>query len=417
MKKRFQWDITYLQWGITAFAVILCGIVVYFIFERWTTTASQLKKITNAFSPVVYGLMFAYLLGKIKAFIELKLVYPVVNRFFKRISAKKRITSSRGISIILTIGLTLFVIIGGAIHILPQLVGSLQLLTDSIPYYHEIVNEWLINTFADNASITRASIIIAENIIGRLANWIDVALLSTVESVTTSIIEGAVALMRLVSSIAVGFVISLYMMYNKELFIAQIKKTVVSLFSPELANSLIKSGTLLDRKVGSFITARLIDAVIIGLLFYLFNIVAKMPYPLLIAVICGVMNIIPFFGPFIGGIPSAVLILLINPQKSLIFAAFVVIIQMLDASVIYPKIQGNSLGLSGFWIISSLMVGGELFGFRGILLAVPAVAFLYTVFQEIVANRLQLRGLPVDTEDYMIYKTTKEDIRYDSHLY
>ena len=416
LKKKFQWDITYLQWGITAFGVVFCGLVVYFVFDRWTSASSFVEKVANAFSPVIYGLMFAYLLGKIKKFLEISFIFPAVNRVFKKASVVKKRNVARSISIVVTITITFFFVIGGALLVLHQLVTSLQLLVDTMPDNLAMISKWLIEHLDENTIFADTAIIVAENIIGRFVHWIDVALLSPAESIAASIIDGAVTLMRLATNIAVGFVISLYMMYNNERFAAQFKKIAYGLFDTDPANRIIRNFTRLDEKFGSFITARLIDAVVIGVLCYIFNIIARMPYPMLIAVIIGITNIIPFFGPYIGGVPSAALILLIDPIKSIVFGLFIVVIQMLDGNVIYPKIQGNSFGLSGVWIVSSLMVGGGLFGFVGILLSVPVVAFVYTVFKEMVANRLRERGLPVDTEDYLIYKT-KDDSRYDSHLY
>jgi len=416
LKKKFQWDITYLQWGITALGVITCAVVVYFVFDRWSSTAQTFYKIADAFSPVIYGLLFAYLLGKIKVFLEVKFVYPMVNRIFKKAQIMRKRHIARYISIIITITLTFFCVIGGILLVLPQLVNSLQLLVDSMPEYSKMIADWISSMFTDNVVMHDTMVIIADNIIGRFTNWIEVSLLSPAESIAANIIDGAVALMRLATNIAVGFVISLYTMYNNERFTAQVKKTIYGLFDTDPANRIIRNITRLDEKFGSFITARLIDAVVIGVLAYIFNIVAGMPYPLLIAVIIGITNIIPFFGPFIGGVPSAALILLIDPVKAIIFGLFIVILQMLDGNVIYPKIQGSSFGLSGFWIVSALMVGGGLFGFPGILLSVPVVAFVYTVFKEMVQNRLRDRSLPTETEDYMIYRTTESTIN-NSHLY
>ena len=400
LNKRFRWDITYLQWGITALSVLAGGIAVYFVFERWSSVEIFVQYILKAFSPVIYGLLFAYLLGRIKSFIERRLVSGIINRVFKNASPEKKSRASRSLSIILTIGITFYLVVEALLLVLPQLLNSLQILIGAVPDYHSTVAQWLGTMFADDSSIADAAIIIAENVIGRFANWIEVTVLSQAESITESIIDGAITLVRPATNIAVGFVISLYMMYHKEKFIAQLKKILYSIFSTGTANRIVENVALLDRTFGSFITARLIDAAIIGCLQYIFNAIFGMPYPMLIAAIMGLMNIIPFFGPYIGGIPSAVLILLINPMKCLIFVVYVVIVQLLDATVIYPKIQGNSLGLSGFWIISSLMVGGGLFGFRGILLAVPAVAFVYLVLREMVSNRLKQRDMPSGTEEF-----------------
>ena len=149
-----------------------------------------------------------------------------------------------------------------------------------------------------------------------------------------------------------------------------------------------------------FINGKLLDSAIIGLICYIVCAILKMPYALLVSVIIGVTNIIPFFGPLIGAIPSAFIILLVDPLKCLIFVIFIVILQQIDGNIIGPKILGSSIGINGFWVMFSIILGAGLFGFWGMLLGVPVFVVIYTGITDLVEKKLKKRDLPVDSHNY-----------------
>ena len=169
----------------------------------------------------------------------------------------------------------------------------------------------------------------------------------------------------------------------------------------EAADKLVDGIRFTDRTFIGFITGKLLDSAIIGILCYIFCAIVDMPYALLVSVIIGLTNIIPFFGPFIGAVPSALIILLIDPWKCLIFVVFIIILQQVDGNFIGPKILGNSIGISGFWVMFSIIVGAGLFGFWGMLLGVPVFVVIYTLVDKAMSRKLQRSDLPSETEDYM----------------
>jgi predicted PurR-regulated permease PerM len=156
-----------------------------------------------------------------------------------------------------------------------------------------------------------------------------------------------------------------------------------------------------DRTCGTFVVSKLIDSTIVGVVCYIFMALFSMPYAMLISVLVGVTNVIPFFGPFIGGVPSVVVLLLENPADSLIFAVFIIVIQQIDGNILYPKLQGSQTGVSGFWVLFSILLFGGMFGFMGFLLGAPVFIVIYAAVGGFIRSRLEARGLPSDTVEYM----------------
>ena len=400
MKKRFRWDITYLYWGITAFSVIACGVIVFILLDRWPAIRDGLADVLRILSPVLYGLIFAYLLNKMMSMIEKKLISRLINKIFRKSKANSRRRMIRIVSIVLTVIFTVVLIGGILMLVIPQILSSLESLLPAIAGYRDDIIAWLTYTFEDNSQIEGAAVNYARTILDWLEQWIDGTLLRLGESFEQNVIGGALSVIRTVANIVIGFVLSIYALYQKETFAAQSKKIIYSIFGVKKGNRIILGATFLDNSCGSFLTARLLDAIIVGILCYLFLIISNLPYPMLIAVIVGVTNIIPFFGPFIGGIPSGLLILMVSPTQCLIFIVFIVILQQLDGNVIYPKIQGSALGLSGFWIIVSLLVFSGFIGFWGMILGVPIFTAIYAICKGAASKQLANRGMPTNTDAY-----------------
>ena len=211
-------------------------------------------------------------------------------------------------------------------------------------------------------------------------------------------------IMKLLSSIwniVLGLIVSVYLLLDKEKFYAISKKIVCAMFSKKTADRIFELTYRSNNTFGRFLSGKIIDSAIIGVISFILFTIAKMPYVVLISVIVGITNIIPFFGPFIGAVPCFVLILFESPMKALIFLALIFFIQQLDGNVIGPKILGDSIGISAFWILFSILVAGEIFGFMGMIIGVPLFAVIYSIIKENIEYRLKEKNLPTDTEDYM----------------
>ena len=221
--------------------------------------------------------------------------------------------------------------------------------------------------------------------------------LSYVASITTGVINAV----KLLFNFAIGLVIAIYLLTSKETFIGQAKKIVYTLLPPRYGNVVIHTMRISDQMFGGFISGKILDSAIIGVICYVGLIILRVPYSLLVAVIVGVTNVIPFFGPFIGAVPSVILIALADPIKGLYFLIFVLVLQQVDGNIIGPKILGDSTGLSAFWVVFAILVGGGLFGFMGMLLGVPTFAVIYYLLREAAAYILRKRKLPEETRDYI----------------
>ena len=400
MNKRFRWDTTYLYWGITAFAVIACGAAVYLIMDRWAAVSAVLMGVVRVFSPIIYGTMFAYILNRMMMFFENRRIYKAFHRLFRAKKPMKSDRLPRSLSVVLTIFCALLLIVGLFMLVIPQLIYSMEILVTSIPSYLNQIVGWVQNIRDINPIIEDAAVNYAATLVATVTDWIQNTVLSQAETVVTSVLSGAYSVIMTIANILIGLVLSIFLLFHKEAFLARTKKIIYAVLGVKFGNKFLSSTSFLDRSCGSFITARLIDALIVGVLCYIFMAITGMPYAMLISVIIGITNIIPFFGPFIGAIPSAFLILLVNPMQCLVFVIFIIVLQQIDGNVIYPRIQGTSLGLSGFWIIVSLLVFSGFFGFWGMLLGVPFFTVVYSFINSFASRRLAKRGLPVETEEY-----------------
>ena len=237
-----------------------------------------------------------------------------------------------------------------------------------------------------------------------IENFWQTDVLTKVQTYLTSITSGVIYGVKLVLNILIGLIISVYVMASKETFAGQAKKMIYAIFKPVRANIIVETVRKSNEIFGGFISGKILDSAIIGVIAYIVLAIMKMPDSILIAVIVGVTNIIPFFGPFIGAIPSFVIIVLQDPMKGIYFLIFIVILQQIDGNIIGPKILGDSTGLSSFWVVFAIMVFGGLWGFPGMLLGVPIMAVIYYIVQRSISYFLKKRGLSDQTSEY-IYLT------------
>ena len=231
-------------------------------------------------------------------------------------------------------------------------------------------------------------------------NWMKTDLMEKVNLWMTQLTVGMIQMIREVFNFIIGIIVSIYVLFSKEKFQKQTKKLIYAVFRPGQANMILQIGGKSNEIFGGFIIGKIIDSLIIGVICFIGLSILNMPYTMLVSVIVGVTNVIPFFGPYIGAIPSAILILLADPLKGLYFIIFVIALQQFDGNVLGPKILGNSTGLSSFWVVFSILIAGGLFGIPGMLFGVPAFAVIYYIVNMLVNSILKKKELPTDTECY-----------------
>lgn len=393
MKEKMQNK--YIAWGITIFSVFAALIILFFAFYRWHYIASFISTIFTILMPFIYGLAIAYLMNPIVNFFEKK-VFDILLR--KVIKSKKRLaTISRILSLLTSTILFVGLIVTVISFLIPEIIKSLQVLFGNINTYLNNTKEFFINIFGGSEDIRRFINDNFKNFSEFINTWINSGKLDDVVTVLGNSIVG---ILKVFYNLIIGYIISIYVLYDKEKFKAQIKKVLYTFFDNERVNIIIENTVYTDKVFGGFFSGKLIDSLIIGILCFICMLLLKMPYSLIIAVIVGVTNFIPYFGPFIGAIPSAFLILLVDPGKCVIFLIFIFILQQIDGNVIGPTILGGKTGLSSFWVLFSLLIFGGLFGMVGMILGVPIFSILYSFVNGLIKKKLEAKNLPVDSKDY-----------------
>ena len=399
MRRIFNWDKKYLYWGVTAFCVIACSILFYMALPYLPVIGTALKSLARILSPFIWGLIITYLLSPLYKGLYQGFFLPLT----EKLSGKKKKGSpklAKGLSVLLSIIVFLAMITALVYLIIPQLYSSVETIVNNSPGYIDKLSEWSKNTLANYPELRDFVIEKFEEINTNLFTWIRDTILPGLGSFVSNITAGVYYFLRAVYNIVIGIIVSAYLLSNMESASARAKRLCYCVFGVEWAEKIRSAIRFTDRTFMGFINGKLLDSAIIGLICYVVCAILKMPYALLVSVIIGVTNIIPFFGPLIGAIPSAFIILLVDPLKALIFVIFIIILQQVDGNIIGPKILGSSIGINGFWVMFSIILGAGLFSFWGMLLGVPVFVVIYTGITILVERKLKKRSLPVDPEDY-----------------
>lgn len=396
---KFRWDKKYLYAGVTAFVVAACVLLLYWIVTDWNLLFSGLKKVLKVLDPVIYGLVFAFLLAPICNWTESRLFLPLAEQMVKK-NPQSAPKLARGFSVTFSMLFGIAVVAAIIGLILPQTYTSIKTIIVAAPEYIEDALARLEKWVKSDSELESQLLAAVNSVYNGALNWLKNGLVPRVDDIVLQVTAGLVSVVSVVFNMIVGAVIAVYLLVSKETFLAQCKKAIYSLFSRHAANEIIKTSSFTYEMFGNFITARLIDGAIIGIINYIAMLLLGMPYPELISVIIGVTNIIPFFGPFIGAIPSVLLILIVDPVKSLIFAVFILVLQQVDGNIIGPALLGSKTGISSFWVIIALLAGGGLFGFVGMVCAVPLFAVVYTMLKRAGNESLVKKGLSETTADY-----------------
>jgi len=365
---------------IVAAATVGMVAVLYYIQPIWAVVSD------------VIGTVSPFLVGFALAFLQLPIVKHV-DRFLSRFISRPKLT--RGLAVLTSLIVVLAIISAFLGIMLPQLVDSVtQLVTNITAFLNqnkEHVNQLLLQW--NFLSIEGDELVVGwEKILSQTSNYITLVidnLLAIGSTIYTTVFQ-----------LFVGLITAVYLLIDKERFCAQAKKICYSIMKQDTCEALIYWTRRANRIFAGFINGKIVDSLIIGALCYIGMLVFRMEYALLISVIVGVTNIIPFFGPFIGAIPSILILLIVNPMSALWFSLFILALQQLDGNVIGPLILGDYVGISPLWIMVSIVIGGGLFGFIGMLLSVPVFALVYAIVQTVIETRLKQRGLPIHSSEY-----------------
>ena len=369
--------------------VVLVGISFYFMLQNLDTFTGFFGRILNILEPFVIGFVLAFLLNTPVNFFDRKLA-PVL----------KKQEMCRAVSVFLSMMIFFLIIAVLIAAMLPQLIDSTGMLIRNIQEFSLHINQYLDTWFADFYQEYDIDPALYNKFLDtwqRVLEMGSALLLNTLYRVLG--LSGQIT--NWVVNLFVAIIVCIYLLTSREKFFAQCRKMIFALFHQPTVDRILYVTRLTAHIFNRFINGKLLDSFIIGIICFVCMTLLNMPYAMLISVIIGVTNIIPFFGPFLGAIPSVFIILIVNPVQAVWFVVFVLILQQIDGNIIGPKILGNSTGLPAVWVIFAILIGGGLGGFVGMVVGVPTVAVLYVLFKSYICQRLENRNLPSATADYM----------------
>lgn len=401
-QKKNSWDMKqYIIIALVIFITFCCCTLFFFMIYRYNGFTDFWKNLGVILQPITIGIVIAYLLNPIMKFLEKHLIHFLEPRMKngKKVKKTARATAIAGSLLFLVMIVVLLLA-----AIIPSISQSIQSMVTKLPEEINNLSDWVDDVTNGNTEVSDMVEEAVKKGTDAIENFWQTDVLTKVQTYLTSITSGVIYGVKLVLNILIGLIISVYVMASKETFAGQAKKMIYAIFKPVRANIIVETVRKSNEIFGGFISGKILDSAIIGVIAYIVLAIMKMPDSILIAVIVGVTNIIPFFGPFIGAIPSFVIIVLQDPMKGIYFLIFIVILQQIDGNIIGPKILGDSTGLSSFWVVFAIMVFGGLWGFPGMLLGVPIMAVIYYIAQRSISYFLRKRGLSDQTSEY-IYLT------------
>ena len=382
----------YISMGVTAFLTAAAILLLHDTFFGGKAVLALLETV----KPILYGAFIAYLLAPMVNFFEEHLFPLRPGRERKR--AQAMLIRATGIALAWMV-IVLFVYLLASV-LLPELYKSVLQLIANADNYYRTISGWVIHLLETNPSVAEWASQQMANYFQDIDKWLTSGVLPQLQAVMVTVSGGVVSAVNFLLDLLVGVIASVYLLATKERCAAYGRKLIYSLFPREQVSLVLRGARRADIIFSGFVRGKLLDSIIIGVLCFAGCSILKFPYTPLVSVFVGVTNIIPFFGPFLGAIPSAFLILLVSPRQALYFLLFVLALQQLDGNVIGPKILGNTTGLSSLWVIIAILVGGGFFGVAGMFFGVPVCACLNSLINYFVEARLRKKGLSPDSREY-----------------
>lgn len=399
----------YFHLGVTIFLVIAAGLILAVVLFRISDIQNAIGAFLGAITAVIYGAVISYILTPMCNSLDKKLI-----AFFGRKKAltEKQKNLIRGIDVFICLMFMLILIIGVIALVLPQLIDSLTTLYNEIPAMELRVKELLQNISKKNPDVADTVQKMIDSALDYIQNFFNNDLIPNLTSIVTNVTSGLWSALALIMNIFIGFIVAAYLMGSRKNYAGQAKKLLYACFKRKTANSILNEVRFANQAFSGFISGKLLDSLLIGMICYIATIILQTPYAMLVSVLVGVTNIIPFFGPYIGAILSAFIILLNDlstPWPCISFVIFLLIMMQVDANIISPKILGDKTGLNGFWVLFSILLFGGLFGFIGMLIGVPVFAVIYHELRRLIHSMLKKKKLQTSTDYYIRINAIDDD--------
>ena len=373
------------------FGAISLSILFFFILYKMETLGEYLRAAANTLMPFILGCVMAYL------------IYPMsqgITAYLDKVTGGKfkRATLSMGIFA----GLAVFLIIIYLIlwMLLPQLIESITSIITGMPVMVDSLSKWIATLLKDNPSLQKTVDLALENSSLELQNWLTQTMIPKAQEVITQLSASVLSVFWFLFDFIIGIIVCVYVLSSVDKLKRQAKMIVSAIAPKKYVDAIFEISYEMDQCFGGFIRGKLVDSLIIGILCFICTSIMGMPYPVLVSTIVGVTNIIPFFGPFIGAVPGVILILTVNPIQALYFGIFIFILQQFDGNILGPAILGQSTGLGSIWVLFSILIFGDLFGFVGMVIGVPTFAVIYYLISKYVFKRLAGKDMQDMVDDY-----------------
>ena len=392
--------------ALTAILTVCAILIFYDTFFGSRTLIALLKKLLDALTPILLGSLFAYLLSPVINFFD-HLLFPAAMEK-ARSQGKYCASGPRAVSLLIAwaiIGLVGYLLLS---ILLPELYRSVLQLWNNMEAYYNTINSWITNLLESNPAVEH---FVSDRFAGYykdLLSLLTEKVLPHTQSLVTAVSGGIVSALSFLMDLVVGIIVSIYLLATKERCAAHARRAIYALTAPRHTPWVFRAVGRVDEIFSGFVRGKILDSLIIGLICFIGCSLLNFPYTPLVSVIVGVTNVIPFFGPFLGAIPSIFLILLDSPLKAVYFTLFVFALQQVDGNIIGPKILGDKTGLSSLWVIVAILVGGSFFGVAGMFFGVPILACLTSLCSFILESRLLRKDLPTRGHAYQTDPPTRE---------
>ncbi|MCR5801309.1 MAG: AI-2E family transporter [Lachnospiraceae bacterium] len=419
-KKRARhplWSNKLFQYGFTAFAVFVCCMVFYYLLFHFKNFTGNLQHINKILSPIFMGLVIAYLLAPVLNFIEQNWLISLCEKFKWEITPKRR-KHIRSLGVLITVVMVLGLLAIFLWMFLSQIIPSIANVVSNFNTYTNNFVSWvrkLLDNNPDMSSYITANI---NRFSKDIESWVRENVMSKTSKLLTVVSTSFLSFLSGLWNFIIGFIISIYVLGAKEKLVARMKKCLYAFANRRTSNRIVTGLRFSNKTFSGFIVGKLIDSLIIGMLCFIGTTLMQTPYPALVSLIIGVTNIIPFFGPYIGGIPTIILVFAVNPMEpktTLYYALFIILLQQFDGNILGPKILGDSTGLEGFFVIFSITLFGGLWGIFGMVIGVPLFAVIYAGVREIANRDLEKKGYPILTDDYKYLGKMNKDGTYETY--
>jgi len=384
--KKEDWKKIFYQ-SLTGFFSLALAILLFFAIREIGQIRSSFLWLLGVLKPVIYGGVMAYLLKTPCNFLEKRIASLLPEKHKKR---------ANGLTVLLVLILTFFIIYLLLSMVIPEMVASTMLLINAVPQKMDEFAGWVTRMLDGNEVLQTYANTAIISLEDKLQVWAKTDLLPTMQGMMGGFADTVGSVVGMLYNLLIGIIICIYLLLGRKTFARQGKAVLYALFKTERADALLGELRFIDKTFVGFFGGKILDSAIVGLICYVFCIIMTFtmgfPNAVLISVIVGVTNVIPYFGPYIGAIPSALLVLISSPVNCVIFIVFIIVLQQFDGNILGPRLLADSVGLTGFWVLFSITLFQGLFGFAGILVGVPVFAVIYDLIRRLIIIGLERHG-------------------------